>query len=140
MHITPYLFFDGTCEAALTFYAELLGAPAPEILRFADMPEADRAQMAGMADDAVMNATLRHGDLEILASDSAAGDGAGMTGASLHLALDSVAEAHRVFAGLAEGGEVGMPMGETFWTPAFGTVRDRFGIRWMVSVEDGVEA
>lgn len=138
MHITPYLFFPGTCQQAMTFYAEVLGAPSPEILRHADMPEADRAEMPGVPDDAVMNATITHGDLEILGSDGEPGDLDGMTGASLHLALDSVAEAHRVFDALAEGGEIGMPMGAMFWTPAFGTLRDRFGIRWMVSVEDGV--
>ncbi|AHM02893.1 PhnB protein, putative DNA binding protein 3-demethylubiquinone-9 3-methyltransferase domain protein [Roseibacterium elongatum DSM 19469] len=140
MHVTPYLFFPGTCETALTFYAEMLGASPPEILRFADMPAEDRANMPGVADATVMNATLRHGDLEILASDGGPGDEAGMAGASLHLAMDSVAEAHRVFHALADGGEVGMPMGATFWTPAFGTVQDRFGIRWMVSVEEGVVA
>jgi PhnB protein len=84
-----------------------------------------------------MNAMLKKGDFEIMASDTPPGETSGMAGMSIHLAMDSVAEAHRVFEAFADGGEVGMPMGETFWTPAFGTVRDRFGTSWMVSVEDG---
>jgi PhnB protein len=72
-----------------------------------------------------------------MASDTPPEETAEMAGISIHLAMDSVAEAHRVFAAFAEGGSAGMPIGPTFWTPAFGTVRDRFGTRWMVSVVDG---
>ncbi|MDG4647317.1 VOC family protein [Roseibacterium sp. SDUM158017] len=137
MHVTPYLFFPGTCEEAMLFYAETLGTDPPHFVRMKDMPPEDQAQMAGMPPDAVMNAGLKKGAFEVMASDTPPGEDAGMEGVSLHLALDDVAEAHRVFDVFAEGGTVGMPMGATFWTPAFGTVRDRFGTRWMVSVEDG---
>jgi PhnB protein len=139
MHVTPYLFFPGTCEEAMTFYARTLGTDPPHIARFTDMPPEDQAKMSGMPEDAVMNAMLVHEGLEIMASDGAQMEGGQMAGCSIHLALDSVDEAHRVFEAFAEGGEVGMPIGATFWTAAFGTVTDRFGTRWMVSVEDGVE-
>ncbi|MGP1357806.1 VOC family protein [Roseicyclus sp.] len=138
MHVTPYLFFPGTCEAAMRFYAEVPGADPPQIMRMSDMPPADQEDMAGMPPGSVMNAMLKAGGVEIMASDMPPGEGAGMQGVSIHLALDSVAEAHRVFDAFAEGGEVRMPMGATFWTPAFGTLTDRYGTRWMVSVEDGV--
>ncbi|MCU4654826.1 VOC family protein [Roseibacterium sp. SDUM158016] len=138
MHATPYVFFDGTCAEAMAFYAETLKADPPIIMRMADMPPEDQANMEGLSADAVMNAMLKKGDFELMASDGAPWESVGMAGCSIHLALDSVAEAHRVFEAFAEGGEVRMPMGATFWTPAFGTVTDRFGIRWMVSVEDGV--
>ena len=140
MEVTPYLFFNGTCEAAMTRYAEVFRVPVPEFMRVADMPPEDRAQMAGAPADAVMNCALVCGGGMIMASDDVSGGSPGMVGASIHIGLPSVAEAHRVFAGLAEGGTVGMPMGETFWTPAFGTLTDRFGIRWMVSVAEGVTA
>jgi PhnB protein len=137
MHVTPYIFFPGTCEEAMRFYADVLGADPPQIMRMADMPQADQDQMSGMPADAVMNAMLKAGDLELMGSDTPPGETGAMAGISLHVAMDSVAEAHRVFAAFAEGGHVGMPMGETFWTPAFGTVVDRYGTRWMVSVEEG---
>lgn len=137
MHATPYLFFDGTCAEAMAFYAETLKADPPVIMRMADMPPEDQAAMDGMPEDAVMNAMIKKGDFELMGSDGSAMEGGRMAGCSIHIALDSVDEAHRVFAAFAEGGEVGMPMGKTFWTPAFGTVTDRFGTRWMVSVEDG---
>ena len=45
-----------------------------------------------------------------------------------------MAEAERLFHALAEGGRVQMPLAQTFWSPKFGMVADRFGIGWMVSV------
>ena len=138
MRVIPYLFFPGTCREAITWYAEVLGIETPQFMTLRDMPEEDRAAMAGMPEDAVMNVALVKGDLNIMASDSGPEDAQAMAGVSIHLGLDSVAEAHRVFDAFADGGEVGMPMQATFWTPAFGTVRDRYGVRWMVSVEDGV--
>ncbi|MGA1208583.1 MAG: VOC family protein [Gemmobacter sp.] len=137
MEITPYLFFNGTCEAAMTRYAEVFRVPAPEFVRVSDMPPEDQAAMAGAPAAAVMNCALVLGGAMIMASDDVSGDSPGMAGASIHIGLPSVAEAHRVFAELAEGGRVGMAMGETFWTPAFGTLTDRFGMRWMVSVAEG---
>lgn len=138
MQITPYLFFPGTCQHALVFYAQVLNAPAPELMFFKDMPEEDKANMPGTPDMAVMNGTVTHAGGRIMASDGSVDQATGLKGAYLHLALDSVTEAHRVFNAFAEGGEVEMPMSETFWTPAFGSVTDRFGTKWMVSVEEGV--
>jgi PhnB protein len=43
----------------------------------------------------------------------------------------------RIFEAFADGGEVGMPLGETFWAPLFGTCTDRFGVNWMVNVDAG---
>jgi PhnB protein len=43
-------------------------------------------------------------------------------------------EADRVFAALAEGGQVQMPFARTFWSPRFGMLADRFGVGWMVNV------
>jgi len=49
------------------------------------------------------------------------------------LGVDEPAEAERIFASLAEGGAVGMPIQQTFWSVRFGVVVDRFGIPWEVS-------
>jgi PhnB protein len=44
-------------------------------------------------------------------------------------------EAERLFKSLAEGGQVQMPLAKTFFSPRFGMVADRFGVSWMVIVE-----
>jgi len=44
------------------------------------------------------------------------------------------AEADRLFAALADGGQVQMPLTKTFFSPRFGMVADRFGVSWMIHV------
>jgi PhnB protein len=50
----------------------------------------------------------------------------------LTLGLDSDTEAERIFSALSQGGQVSMPMQETFFASRFGQVRDRFGMNWMI--------
>jgi PhnB protein len=69
-----------------------------------------------------------------MASDDPTGDGAGVKGAALNLTLADAAEARRIFEELLDGGQVEMPLGETFWSPLFGSGVDRFGVTWMVNV------
>lgn len=126
MQATPYLFFNGDCRAALTFWAEVFRTPPPQIMTFGDtVPGADP--------EGVMHGALNLGSGWIYASDDLEETAVAMAGASLHVSVGSVEEAQRVFAALSEGGEVRMPLEETFWDPAFGTCTDRFGVRWMIS-------
>ena len=69
-----------------------------------------------------------------MASDGCCADGGGFEGFSLSLSVASEAEADRVFAALADGGQVRMPLGKTFWSPRFGMLEDRFGVGWMIGV------
>ncbi len=70
-----------------------------------------------------------------MASDDPTGSFAGVQGMYVNYTVGDVAEAQRVFEALADGGEVRMPMGETFWSPMFGMCVDRFGTPWMVNAE-----
>jgi PhnB protein len=81
-----------------------------------------------------MHATLRIGQSMIMASDGCSTEKPHFESFSLALAVPTPAEADRAFAALAEGGQVRMPLGKTFWSPRFGMVADRFGVGWMVSV------
>jgi PhnB protein len=63
-----------------------------------------------------------------------------MAGASINVSLPTVEEAKPIFDKLAEGGQITMPWAATFWTPGFGTLTDKFGIRWMVGVEPAPSA
>ena len=134
----PYLFFSGTCREAMTRYQEILGGQL-EIMGLDAVPQADLDQMPGEAPpDMVIHAALVLDDGALLmASDDPTGDGGPMKGFCVNLTYDDPAEATRVFEALAEGGEVGMPLGETFWSPLFGSLADRFGVSWMVNVDDG---
>lgn len=136
MSLHPYLFFTNTAREAMTRYQEILGGKL-EIMGVDDMPQRDADQMPFEASaDFVIHAALTFGDGDLLlASDDPTGDGQGVKGAAINITLDDQDEARRIFDAFADGGEIGMPLGETFWSPLFGTCTDRFGVNWMVNVE-----
>lgn len=135
MQIQSYLFFDGRCEEALEFYRKALGAEVTFLLRYKDSPDAPPPGMvAPGSENKVMHAELRIGDSNVMASDGRCGGKPSFQGFSLSLTLPDEARADRCFAALAEGGQVQMPLGKTFFSPRFGMVADRFGVPWMVYV------
>ena len=82
-----------------------------------------------------MHASLRIGDTTVMASDGACQGNTSFQGFSLSLTTPSEAEAERAFAALGEGGQVRMPLTNTFFSPRFGMLADRFGVGWMIMVE-----
>jgi PhnB protein len=82
-----------------------------------------------------MHASLRVGDTMVMASDGHAQGKPKFEGFSLSLNAKDEAEADRLFAALAEGGKVQMPLGKTFFSPRFGMLADKFGMGWMIIVE-----
>lgn len=133
MQVQPYLNFGGRCEEALNFYQTALGAEVEMLMRFRESPdEPPPGAIPPGWDDKVMHASVRIGDSVVMASDGGCTDEAGFAGFSLTLSVADPAEAERRFAALADGGQVQMPLGETFFAESFGMVRDRFGVQWMV--------
>src|SRR6266540_5467259 len=135
MQIQPYLFFDGRCEEALEFYRGALGAEVTMLMRFKDSPDPHEPGMCPPgAGDKVMHMSFRIGDTTVMASDGRCEGRPSFQGFALSLAVGSEAEADRRFAALADGGQVQMPLSQTFFSPRFGMVADRFGVSWMVIV------
>jgi PhnB protein len=135
MQIQPYLFFDGRCEEALEFYRSALGAEVTMLMRFKESPEPPPPGMvAPGSENKVMHSEFRIGDTTVMASDGHCQGKPSFQGFSLSLSVPNEAEADRLFGKLAEGGQVQMPLGKTFFSPKFGMVADRFGVGWMVIV------
>ena len=135
MHIESYVFFNGRCEEAIEFYQRALGAEVLMLMRNKDSPEpASPGALPQGSENKVLHASLRIGKSTVMASDGHCDGRPEFRGFSLSIAADSVAEAERMFNALAEGGTVQMPLAQTFWSPKFGMVADRFGLSWMVSV------
>ena len=135
MLVQPYLFFDGKCEEAVEFYRRALGAKVEMMMRFRDCPEpAQPGMVPPGAENKVMHAALRIGDTMVLASDGRCLGQPDFRGFALSLTAADEAEADRMFAALAEGGQVQMALSKTFFSPRFGMVADRFGVSWMVYV------
>ena len=140
MPLQPYLFFDGRCEEALEFYRKTLGAEVQMLMRFKDSPESGAeggAECAGVKPpaDKVMHACIRIGDATLMASDGASRGKPVFQGFSLAYTAKDDADAKRRFEALADGGQVQMPLANTFFASSFGMVADKFGVSWMVVTE-----
>jgi PhnB protein len=132
--IQPYLFFNGRCEEALNFYRTAIGAQTDMMMRYKESPEpAKPGQMPAGWENKIMHASFRVGGSVLMASDGCE-EGTKFNGVSLSLTVGTEAEAKRAFDALAVGGQVQMPLGKTFWSPAFGMLTDKFGLGWMVTV------
>lgn len=132
MMIQPYLFFEGRTEEALGFYRDALGAEVTALMRFREGPEPEHIPPGGA--EKVMHAEFTVAGARVMASDGRCSGTAVFDGFALSLAPRDAAEAERWFAALAAGGAVVMPLAKTFWSPAFGMVRDRFGVMWMINL------
>jgi PhnB protein len=133
--VNPYLFFNGRCEEAIEFYRKTMGAETLMLMRFKDAPPEAKAQQcnAPINENSVMHARLRIGETTILLSDGPCSGK--FDGFALAATAPNPAEAEKLFNALAEGGRVDMPLAKTFFSPAFGMLTDRFGVKWMVIVQ-----
>lgn len=132
--IQPYLFFGGRTEEAIEFYKNAIGAELEMLMRFNESPvPTPEGKVPPGFENKVMHASFKVGSSSIMASDGT-NEELKFSGFFLSLSVPTEAEADRAFAALADGGKVEMPLGQTFWSPKFGMLTDKFGMGWMVSV------
>jgi PhnB protein len=135
MLVTPYLFFSGRCEEALDFYKKTLGAEVEFQMRYKECPEPpDRNRMPPGSENLIMHASFKIGETTVMASDGCPTEPTKFDGFGLSLQPSAPADAERLFTALSDGGQVRMPLAQTFFSPSFGMVVDKFGICWMVYV------
>lgn len=135
MQVQPYLYFDGRCDEALDFYRATLGAEVTVLMRFSDSPEPHPPGMLPPgSDNKVMHCNFTVGETQLMASDGMCGGKPAFQGVSLAISPATDAEAQRLFKALGDGGQVQMPLTETFFATSFGMVADRFGVSWMINV------
>jgi len=128
MKMLTYVNFPGNCAEAFRFYEKHLGGTIGMMMTHGQAP--DQSNVKPELKDAVLHARLSIGETELMGADIP--NAQPMRSAYLSLNVDSDAEAERIFSALANGGEVFMPMQETFFATRFAQLRDRFGINWMI--------
>ena len=140
MAISPYLFFGGNCREAFTRYHEIFGGEVV-ILAMSDVPPGEDAPPPG-TEHLIMHAALMLGDEMIMGSDDIMNINSfgRVQGIMVNYSPKDAGEAKRVYDALAEGGETTQPLIETFFSPAFGMVTDKFGTPWMISAEQAEQA
>ena len=136
MKLHVYLNYGGNCEQAFRFYEEHLGARMTEITRHGDIPNPD---LKDDWKDAVLHARIELGGQVVMGADIPPNVFKPMRSAYLTLMLDSDDEAERVYALLADGGEIFMKMEQTFFASRFAMLRDKFGTSWMLLHEHSQE-
>jgi PhnB protein len=142
MKIVTSLSFRGQCREAFEFYAKVLGGRITAAFPYGegppDMPVDPKYK------DWLMHCWLEVGDQALMGADMdepwAPNIAKPKNGFDVTLQTDDMDEARRWFEGLKEGGKVGMDFAETFWSPGFGSLTDRFGVPWMINVIPGGES
>ena len=138
MQIQPHLSFEGRCEEAVEFYRKAVGAEVTFMARFKDIPGPQPpGSIPPGGENKIMHTSFRIGDSVLMASDGHCTGKGSFQGIQLAIQVKDAATADRVFNGLSEGGQVKMPLMQTFWSPRFGMVTDKFGVEWMVNVDTG---
>jgi PhnB protein len=131
-----YLNFNGNCEEAFLFYKSVFGGEFTYIGRFNEMPPQEGQTMPEEMGNRIMHVSLPIGTSILMGSDTG-GEWASSflqgNNFSVSITADSREEADRLFADLGEGGNIFMPLSDTFWGDYFGMLTDKFGIGWMMS-------
>ena len=130
MKLYTYLNYGGNCRQAFDFYAEQLGGKITAVVTHGDRPGARDVPPEWRS--AVLHARMEIGETVLLGADVPPERFQPMRSAYLTLMLDSVEDAEQKYALLSEGGQIFMPMEETFFARRFAMLRDRFGTSWML--------
>ena len=135
--VNVYLNFAGTTEEAFAFYQTVFGGELTGLMRMKDAPGTDHLS----AEDAgkIMHVALPIGENLVLhATDALESMGHPLTvGNNFNLMVEasSKTEADQFFKELSAGGQINMPMQDTFWGDYYGALTDRFGVQWMIDYE-----
>ena len=130
MKVYTYLNYGGNCRQAFEFYEKHLGGKITFLTTHGEQP--DTSDVPPNWKDAVLHARVELGDTTIMGADIPPDRFQPMRSAYLSLMVDSIDEAERIYGLLTNGGEIFMPMEETFFAYRFAMFRDRFGTSWML--------
>jgi PhnB protein len=139
MQIRPYLSFHGECQEAIELYTKAFNIENSEIMRFGDMPESpdNPMQISDEQKNWILQATLPFGDNFIRLSDSPREINDDLTD-RIAIVVESSAEiVEKAFNVLKEEGMVIMPLQQTFFSPSYGILRDKFGVMWNLAAMAG---
>lgn len=129
MHITPYLYFKGSCEAALSFYEACGLGHIKEMKRYEGTPMAERD--GGAWRNKVLHSVFEGPGLRLCASDGP--DSEPMKGCAIFIEEADATKGAAIFEGLSAGGKITVPFKKQFWGDHYGNFTDKFGVQWAVN-------
>ena len=133
MTATPYLAFEGKCEEAFAFYAEILRGNITALYRHEGTPA--EAHVPAEWKEKVMYARIDAAGAVLEGGDAPMGQYTKPAGFCVNLTFsaDQLSDSERIYKELSEGGKIQMELGETFWAKRFGMFIDRYNIPWMIN-------
>ncbi len=138
MQIQPYLSFNGNCQEAVEFYADIFGTDIPEIILFGEMLPDQEAVEQDRSDKVVIRADLESVDTRVLLSDiTSKSPDLQRDKMTLVIFSDDLDEIEVLYYKLKDGGTVEMELQETFWSKVYGSLIDKFGVGWQLNYDDG---
>ena len=130
MKLHTYLNYGGNCEQAFRFYEQHLGGKITMMMTHGQQPNPN--DVPPNWKNAILHARINIGETELMGADVPPERFQPMRSVYLSLTVSSIDEAERIYALLSDGGQIFMPMQETFFAFRFGMLRDRFGTSWMI--------
>jgi PhnB protein len=130
MKLHTYLNYGGNCQQAFRFYEQHLGGKITMMMTHGEQPGATNVPPGW--EKAIIHARITIGETDLMGSDVPPERFQPMRSVYLSLTVNSIDEAERIHALLSDGGEIFMPMQETFFAFRFSMLRDKFGTSWMI--------
>ena len=138
-----FLTFNGNCEEAFNYYKSIFGGDFGHVSRFSEMPQNEGYTLVGTDKNKIMHISLPIGTSVLMGCDAGNEWAASLVQGnnfSVSVSAESRVEAEKIFNGLAEYGQISMPLADTFWGAFFGMIIDQFGINWMISFNERSQA
>lgn len=136
VRLIPYLVLNGNANEAIQFYEAALGATVMFKQTFGEMPENPQFQMPEEVKGYISHAMLKIGESDLMLSDTFP-DSPHQIGnqVTICISTDNAETSQKFYDALQQGGNVGMPLQETFFSPAYGNVTDKFGVYFQIFTE-----
>lgn len=133
--LNPYLNFTSEAEEAFNFYKSIFGGEFTSVVRFKDK-SMEGMKVSKEDENKIMHISLPIGNDLLMASDVPESMRFSVKpGSNNYISVHptSKEEADRIFNSLSEGGSVEMPIEDQFWGDYYGSLEDKFGVRWMIN-------
>lgn len=138
MSIQVYINFNGNCREAVEYYAEVFGTEKPQIMTYGEAPSDQEFNLSKEAEELVLHARLNICGGNVMFSDVFPGMPYDVgNNISLSIVSTNIEEIKSYFNKLKDGGSVEMELQETFWSKCYGSLTDKFGIKWQLTHDDG---
>ena len=136
LKLIPYLVMDGNAKEAIEFYEMALNAEILFSQSFGEMPENPEFPLPEDVKDRVSHATIKVGETELMLSDTFPGQ-PHISGNQVTICIttDDSERSRQMYNALKQEGQVTMPLQETFFSPAYGSVVDKFGVNFQIFTE-----